>query len=160
MRRLVCGINHKGIQRKLLAEKSLVIDKAYALALSIEAAERDSKDLWNPPTTQLVQYQASGNPLKLDAVTCYRCGGPHLATVCKHLTTVCNNCKKKGHLARVYKWRAKQRKPAVQKQSETSKFVATETGMADEQVDRNDAYEVLKSLRNLEQEPIIMDLYT
>ena len=78
--RLVCGINHEGIQRKLLAEKSLDFDKAYALALSIElaAAERDSKDLRNPPTPQLVQYQASGNPPKLDAVTCYRCGGTSL----------------------------------------------------------------------------------
>ena len=133
-----------------MAEKSLVIDEAYALTLSIEAAECDSKDLRNPPTPQLVQYQASGNPPKLDAVTCDRCGGPHLATVCKRLTTVCNNCKKRGHLARVYKLRAKQRKPAEQKQSETSKFVATETGTADEQVDRDDACEVLKTLRNLE----------
>ena len=130
-----------------MAEKSLVIDEAYALTLSIEAAERDSKDLRNPPTPQLVQYQASGNPPKLDAVTCDRFGGPHLATVCKRLTTVCNNCK---NLARVYKSRAKQRKPAEQKQSETSKFVATETGTADEQVDRDDACEVLKTLRNLE----------
>ena len=89
--RLVCGINHVGIQRKLLAEKSLDFDKAYALALSIEAAERDSKDLQNPPTPQLVQYQASGNPPKL--------------------------------------------------------------------VDLDDAYEVLKTLSNPEQEPIIMDLY-
>ena len=158
--RLVCGINHEGIQRKLLAEKSLDIDKAYALALSIEAAERDSKDLRNPPTPQLVQYQASSNPPKLDAVTCYRCGGPHLATVCKHLTTVCNNCKKRGHLARVCKSsRAKQWRPAEQKQSETNKFVGTETGTANEQVDRDDAYEVLKTLRNSEQEPIIMDLH-
>ena len=54
------------------------------------------------------------------------------------------------------KSRAKERKPAEQKQSETSKFVEMETGTADEQMDRDDAYGVLRTLRNSEQEPIIM----
>ena len=79
-----------------------------------------------------------------------------MATVCKHLATVCNNCEKRGHLAHVCKLRAKQQKPAEQKQNETGKFVATETGTAVEQVDRDDA---LKTLSNSEQEPIIMDLH-
>ena len=84
--RLVCGINHQGIQRKLLAEKSLDFDKAYALALSVEAAEKDSKDLQSQPQPQILQYQTQSTPPKPTSVTCYRCGGPHLATVCKHIT--------------------------------------------------------------------------
>ncbi len=43
--RLVCGINHEGIQRKILLTKDLTFDKAYQLALAVEAAERDTKDL-------------------------------------------------------------------------------------------------------------------
>ena len=32
-------------------------------------------------------------------IACYRCGGPHLATQCRHIQTVCRSCKKRGHLA-------------------------------------------------------------
>ena len=43
--RLVCGVNHEAIQRKLLSEKNLTFEKAYALAQSIETAERDTANL-------------------------------------------------------------------------------------------------------------------
>ena len=43
--RLVCGVNHDGIQKKLLAEKELDFDKAYSVAVAIEVAERDTKNL-------------------------------------------------------------------------------------------------------------------
>jgi len=32
----VCGVNHKGIQRKLLAESELTYDRAFALAQAAE----------------------------------------------------------------------------------------------------------------------------
>lgn len=44
-RRLVCGVNHTGIQRKLLAHADLTYHSAYMLALSVEASERDTKTL-------------------------------------------------------------------------------------------------------------------
>lgn len=34
-------------------------------------------------------------------VTCYRCGGNHLAPNCRFIEAVCRECNKKGHLARV-----------------------------------------------------------
>ena len=43
--RLVCGVNHEGIQRKLLAEKNLTYEKALEIALTMETAEKGSKDL-------------------------------------------------------------------------------------------------------------------
>ena len=43
--RLVCGVNHDTIQRKLLAETDLTYEKAYTLAQAIEASERDTLDL-------------------------------------------------------------------------------------------------------------------
>ena len=43
--RLVCGVNHEGIQRKLLSERNLTYDKAFELSVAIETAERDTKDL-------------------------------------------------------------------------------------------------------------------
>ncbi len=41
--RLVCGVNHEGIQKKLLAEKNLTYETAFTLAQAIEAAERGSR---------------------------------------------------------------------------------------------------------------------
>lgn len=43
---------------------------------------------------------------KDSTVTCYRCGGPHLATQCKHKDVVCHFCKKKGHFASVCRAKA------------------------------------------------------
>ena len=42
---LVCGVNHDGIQRKLLAEKNLMYDKALEITLIMETAEQGNKDL-------------------------------------------------------------------------------------------------------------------
>jgi hypothetical protein len=42
--RLVCGVNHEGLQRRLLAEKELTYEKAVELALAAETAEKGSKD--------------------------------------------------------------------------------------------------------------------
>ena len=77
------------------------------MALSVEVSERDAVKLQNskpaltcplptPPTDssapeEEVHYTASLKPKKGTTVTCYRCGGAHLAT----------QCKKKGRFARV-----------------------------------------------------------
>ncbi len=127
--RLVCGVNHEGIQRKLLAAKELNYKRAYELATSVEVAERNSKDLRNsnkPFPTESVHYsfrpsnyssrsstsnrsirnspQPSGSSSNNEvhrSVTCYRCGGPHLAPECKYQDAVCRYCKKKDHLQQV-----------------------------------------------------------
>ena len=41
--RLVCGVNHRGIQRKLLSETDLTFDRAYTLAQMVESSERGLK---------------------------------------------------------------------------------------------------------------------
>ena len=43
--RLVCGINDDGIQQRLLAEKTLDFNKAFALAQSMEMAARNVQDM-------------------------------------------------------------------------------------------------------------------
>ena len=43
--RLVCGITNSAVQKLLLAEKELTLDKAVSLAQSIEIAEQGAKDL-------------------------------------------------------------------------------------------------------------------
>lgn len=119
--RLVCGVNHETIQKRLLAEKDLTYDTAYTLALAIETAEKDTKNL-KPSAAgagDASQHQVlynHGKGAKLPTSTpaqglgkaqgadkaCYRCGaGNHLAPACRHKDTECSYCKKKGHLTRV-----------------------------------------------------------
>ena len=120
--RLVHGINHKG---KLLSEPSdLTFDRAFSLAQALEATERDSKALSETPSQSLQVHKTQSdkpyagkaqpqsgslppNEARKSTVSCYRCGGPHLATQCRHLNTVCRCCRKRGHLARVCNSRGK-----------------------------------------------------
>ena len=56
--RLVCRVNHQGIQKRLLAEKNRTLEKAFEIALALEAADSDVKQLQKPPAT--VMYQTHG----------------------------------------------------------------------------------------------------
>ena len=84
--RLVCGVNHDGIQKKLLAEKELDFDKAYSVAVAIEVAERDTKNLkaecsHSNPVLYSHSKERGKSSSKMSSnkskgeITCYRCGG-------------------------------------------------------------------------------------
>ena len=64
--KLMCGVNHKGIQRRLLPEKDLTYDKALEIALAMEAAAKDTKDLQATSNSLPLglNYIASGNNSK------------------------------------------------------------------------------------------------
>ena len=50
--RLVCGCKDQHLQCKLLAEPELTFDnKAFKIAKAMKAAEKETKDLQNTPTT-------------------------------------------------------------------------------------------------------------
>jgi len=53
--RLVCGISNERWQQKLLAEKNLTYDKAYKLLLSLEASEKEVKDITSSTGSMLVR---------------------------------------------------------------------------------------------------------
>jgi len=160
--RLVCGVNHPAITRKLLSEKELTYDKAYACAQSIEASERDSTNFKQKTPTptdssgdQQLNYQSPrgkhGLPFKKGTVTCYRCGGPHLASTCKCIDLECRFCKKKGHLARVCRAKQQQQQRSLRKPKQTH-FVETTAE------DSDDAYG-LYTVREQQHTPITVTLY-
>ncbi len=125
---LVCGVNHRGIQRKLLAETGLTYESAYTLALAAEASERDAEALQRstksvtsvetPAATPLAVHQVSlpaplspaatrssttstsTNEISKPPITCYHCGGLQLAPQCTRLNSICRYCKKPGHLGK------------------------------------------------------------
>jgi hypothetical protein len=99
--RLVCGVAHEATQKRLLAEKDLTFDKAYTLALSIEAAERDTKNIKDGHTISPAQPEEAPPP-RPAGKTCYQCGSTkHLAPACRHKVSTYGFCKKKGHLKHV-----------------------------------------------------------
>ena len=77
--RLVCGVQDIRIQRRLLAEPKLSLQRALDLALAIAAAEKDASKI------QKEDSQEGATPLnKVDTkdgkgseINCYRCGGKH-----------------------------------------------------------------------------------
>ena len=122
--RLVCGVRHKGITNRLLAEKKLDYEKALELAKAIESAEQNTKQLQSthPPEAQL-PIQPTGPPPRVNHNTypkkgrgeqprqplkqssprmpCYRCGGVgHSPTQCRFKDAVCHACKKRGHIVK------------------------------------------------------------
>ena len=112
--RLVCGVNHKGITNRLLAEKAL------ELAQAMESAERDTQHLQSTQQQpQEVHYSAvpQKTPKQPSAtrgvpqIPCYRCGGQHSPMKCKFKEAVCHACKKRGHIVRVCRSKGIQRRP-------------------------------------------------
>ena len=95
---LVVGIRIEAIQRRLLGEKDLTYTKAREIAISMEIASRDSKELIGRANVSVnyvakKERQANRNPT---SITCYPCGGNnHRAEQCKFINTVCHNCGKK-----------------------------------------------------------------
>ena len=112
--RVVCGINDGRMQRRLLSEPDITLQKAIASAQTMEAAERDTLELQKTRTSTVHMHsidrgqdhrrsqppQAPRQPPNKLA-PCYRCGGPHRASSCRFREATCNKCGKTGHLAKV-----------------------------------------------------------
>ena len=160
--RLVCGVNHKGIQ-KLLAEKELDFDKANSVAVAIEVAERDTKYLkaershGNPvlyshskecgkPSTKMSPNKSKSK------IACYRCGGNDLANVCRHKDTECGFCRK-GHLARVCRAKRAQETSMPSQNTRKNMFVTEE--LTHDETDRT--YEIF-TLEDQSNEPTRMQV--
>ena len=115
--RLVCGLADTNIQRKLLAETDLTLDKALGTARAMEAAEQNAKTLQAPQPSGNGEVHAVGRTATSRRTTggggaealsegadtpCSRCGGTkHSKADCRFKSAVCHACKKRGHLARM-----------------------------------------------------------
>ncbi len=51
--RIVCGVNNEAIQRKLLAERDLTYDRAFAIAQGSELADRNMREIRKPQSNSL-----------------------------------------------------------------------------------------------------------
>ena len=94
---IVIGVNDPNIQRRLLAEPNLTLKKAMEIAQALETAHHGAADLQSAPAVLVHSIEGEQDGSK--GPTCCRCGGKHLAPVCKFKDTECFSCGKKGHMA-------------------------------------------------------------
>ncbi|XP_028176933.1 uncharacterized protein LOC114364819 isoform X2 [Ostrinia furnacalis] len=91
---LVCGLKSEVIRQRLFSEEGITYNRAIALALSLEAAERDASAVERPEITEGVH--------KLSLEECPKCGDKrHKAINCVYKDYVCSWCHEIGHLRRM-----------------------------------------------------------
>ena len=100
--RLVCGVNDKAIQRRLLLETDVTLENIEKVARTIEAAAQITHALNNasdlPCKSDCVHHTADRRP-GVNKRSCYRCGSKdHTAPDCKFKQAKCHGCGKMGHL--------------------------------------------------------------
>ena len=97
--RIVCGINHEHIQKRLFAEPTLTFQKAVDIALAEEAAEKQTYDVRTTNNTGAVHaVRRTPQPVKIEK-ECYRClRKSHRPEDCKFKQSICHYCGKKGHI--------------------------------------------------------------
>ena len=95
----MCGLRHEGTQKRLLAERELTFTKARDIALGVEAAEKNLKEVRNVATPKCIQK------IKVTtSVNCKHCGrSNHSYKECRFRDAICYNCKHSGHIAGVCK---------------------------------------------------------
>ena len=111
----VCGIYIESIQKELLTKKTLSMEEAVKLALSLSSAEKTSPAMhagkpWKTSTAVHSMHRPSSSsslkPNGMRTRTCYRCGKPgHVQDRCRFKTATCHSCGKIGHIAPVCKSR-------------------------------------------------------
>lgn len=107
--RIVCGINDTHMQTPLLELPELTLDLAKKTVTAIEAARKDSRALSISAEGAAANFVKNNSAL----ITRYRCGDRRLATDCRHRNTVCHNCAKKAHFAKVCQGKRNQNKEQV-----------------------------------------------
>ena len=131
--RLVSGVNHEKIQRRLLSEAQLTFKKAYEISSAMEAAAQHMQDLQmktgNPSPAQVnyvrpaysKQSRGSGEskPSSSPADECHRCGKLHNPEHCRFKTAKCHYCKKVGHIKSMCRKKA-QKKPQGKPQTSSN----------------------------------------
>lgn len=92
--RLVCGLRSEAVQKRLLTESALILDKAIAISVSMELAAKEAHQLSSTGKPHKVSTEIKGAQSK-----CYRCDKTgHFAMQCWSKDVECRKCGKKGRI--------------------------------------------------------------
>lgn len=95
----VIGLLDTTVQKKLLSETQLSLDKAYNIALSHESAVQQVEEIQasNKQVNKVNEHRRAAQERKV----CFRCGGNHGSDVCFFQDKLCYKCGRKGHVSRM-----------------------------------------------------------
>ena len=144
--RLICGINNKQIQCRLLAEKRTDFESLLEIAQLMESAARDAKQLAlagaeKPAVREeanikkISKRKKPQNNGRWDSTvhSCYRCGGKHSPHKCRFTEVVCHYCQRRGHIAKVCRLKQKGTNERSQRNSQhTNTIEENETQLEEE----------------------------
>lgn len=102
--RLVCGVNDRRIQHRLLTETEtkLTFKRALELAQSMETADKNSRELQSHASAPVSEGEVRKVNSAGVTLRCYRCGkAGHKPAHCPCKSARCYNCGKTGHLRAV-----------------------------------------------------------
>lgn len=105
----VYGLSDQKVQSRLLEKSDLKLEDAANIVSAYEIAEKGFNEIAsikkeNDEFVDKVQERSKvrNSPHQPADGKCFRCGSTdHMANRCKHMYTVCNYCKRKGHLRKV-----------------------------------------------------------
>ncbi|KAG1929501.1 K02A2.6-like [Pimephales promelas] len=93
--RLVCGLRCEGIQKRLLTESNLTLQRAIELSVSMELAAKEAQQL----SSNSKLYKMETEKQNENKGPCFRCGKMgHSPVSCWFKDVECRSCKKKGHI--------------------------------------------------------------
>ena len=108
--RFVCGLKAENIQKRLLSEAALTLEKALEISQAMETAAKDATELQSLQQEAAVHTFQKGrrqarpsSQFKQQKIKkpCYRCNGTnHTPDRCKFKDETCHACSKKGHIKR------------------------------------------------------------
>ena len=101
--RFVCELKSEVMQKHLLSEVDLTLKQAIEIAQGIEAAEQHTQQLIAEAVIRKVSLLSTTRSSQGTRTTISNhCGkSNHKSSQCHYKDVICNNCKKKGHLAKI-----------------------------------------------------------
>ena len=138
--RLVVGVNDVHIQRKLLGEIGLTLERAIMVAVGMETATREAATMSASSDHRDVHSMDHGRP---SGGKFCRCGDvKHKQQNCFFKEKECFTCKKKGHISKVCMSRKKGTRESVNKVEQSNAEPRMETSRVDSAAAREEFLDV------------------
>ena len=101
--RFVCGLANASLQKRLLTERNLTLERALSIATAMEMAVLESHGSKKAATSSHTEEEDINRiEMRKHGVYCYCCGKKgHMAAQCRFRTYKCHKCNRVGHLQSV-----------------------------------------------------------